>query len=119
MEDATYVDVDHAVPLVDAALGQRSDGHDAGIVHENVDAAEIFYCALDEVGDVDPFHHVDGIGLASPARSIDLCDDRVEPLAAAGAYRHDRPLGRQQLGRLRADPARSACDCDDCSFDVL
>ena len=44
------VDVDHLLPILDAQVVEGRNGHDAGIVDENVKLAVPLTCQLHEVG---------------------------------------------------------------------
>src|SRR5206468_2125485 len=46
------VDVDHLLPIIDAQVVEGRNGHNAGIVDENVKLAVPLTCQLDKVGQV-------------------------------------------------------------------
>jgi hypothetical protein len=61
VENASDVDVDHAVPVLDLEIAHRRKRHDAGIVDQHIDFAELGFCEGDEVGGVLAVRDVDGL----------------------------------------------------------
>jgi hypothetical protein len=59
VERALDVDVDHRVPLVGVDLGHRADRHDAGIVDQHVEPAEIADDGIDNRLDLFLVDHIE------------------------------------------------------------
>ena len=90
-EGAGEVGLDHAVPFREIELVRRLADVDAGIVDENVDAAELAADALDHGGDR---------GLVG-----DVGGDRDRPGAAPARARRPRPPTWPRCGRRPRPPA--------------
>ena len=79
------VDLDHA-PVVLALLGsERPDQHDAGVVDQHVDAAELL---PDPVGGGDQRFAVGHVGLDRQRAVPELDGQRLDPVNPAGEQRY-------------------------------
>jgi hypothetical protein len=108
-QQAQDVDVELAVEVLLGDVFQRRELVDAGVVDQDVHAAERLLGLVEQTGDVGALGHValDGDGLA--AGGGDLGHHLVGALAAGGVVdRHGRALGGQGLGDGGPDALRRA-----------
>ena len=94
VDEAEDVDVDHRAPVV-ALLGeQRPEQHHAGVVDEDVEAAQLVLRALDERARL---LLLADVRLDRERAVTDLLDKRVEAILAAGAERDLRPASANAI----------------------
>ena len=119
VEEAEQVDVDHPLPLLDVGAHDRAEQHHAGVVDEDVEAAEPRVDLLDEPLGLLP---VGDVGLErdrAAALALDPLDQRLEPVGPASADT-DRSTGaREGQGRGLADARRGARDRCDLPLEAL
>ncbi len=110
IEHALDVDVDHPVPLLDLQRGHQRQRHDAGIVDEDVDAAELGNSGIDEglhvgaVGDIERSRYHD------TTSGTDFLAQSVQTVGSARADDEFRTGETQFAGRGGADAAAGASD---------
>ena len=119
---------DDGVPLVLAHVEEHAVAQDAGVVHQDVDGAELAHRGVDdalrgaEVGDAVVVRH--RRAATRPDRGDDLVGDAARRPAAvdvpAQVVDDDaRPLGREQLGDGAADAASRTRDDRGSSLQVV
>ena len=136
-EVALEVDPDHRVPLLLGGVHQHPVAHEAGVVDQDVEPAELVDRLLHHRRGLLEVGHVGAVRHRPAARRLDRGDDLVGrrlPRALAGerdavVVDHDGRAVRGQLERVRpADAAARSGDDRDatlqqsshwCSFEVL
>ena len=83
-EVALEVHGDDGVELLLAGVGQHPVAHDAGVVHQHVQAAEGVDGGLDQAGGLIPVGDVGAVGDGFASGGGDLVDDALGRAAAAG-----------------------------------
>src|SRR5579859_1718465 len=119
VERALDVDVDHRVPFLGVGLGHGADGHDAGIVEEHVELAEVNDDRVHHRLDLRLVGYVEQIGLGLAALRGDFGDDGVELVLAPRGDRHLRALGGEMARCLGADAGAATGDEDDLILDAF
>ena len=110
VDQALEVEVDHPVPLLGGGVLDRPQQHLAGVVDEDVEAAELVDGALDRgdrlllVGDVG-LDRQRGVTVAT-----DLGGQPLQPFQPPGRDRDFGSVGRQRSRRRLADAAAGAGD---------
>ena len=124
LERRAHLDLEHEVVVPLAEPGHRFEEGDGGVVHEDVDGAELLGDVLDEAGPVLRLGQVGGDGDGLPTRLGDevdrLGDGALEAAVAgldrAGRDRDDGSLGGHAAGDGLTDPPARARDDRDLSF---
>ena len=80
VENSFDIDVDLPFPFLDLEGLDRRDGHDAGVIHDDVDTVETVDCSLDECVHLSVFRNVDGKPDSLTACDSNLFHDGVDPL---------------------------------------
>jgi hypothetical protein len=96
----------------------RCDGHDAGVIHDDIDPAEGLDGSFDECLYFSALRDVDGEPDRLAARSRDLSCERVDPIPAPGSQ-YD--LGSALCKKLRSafsNAAARSSDCYDLAVDI-
>src|SRR4051794_5297875 len=78
------VDLDHRAPLVGRRVDDRAEQHHAGVVDEDVEAAELGVGALDEGARLCLVGDVGRDGERAAAGAVDLLRERFDAIGAAG-----------------------------------
>lgn len=108
VEETLDVEVDHPLPFLDVGIEGRAEQHQAGVVDDGVEAAELGDRALDQglgggaVGDVG----LDRERLA--AGVVDFLDQFLQSVVATGGDGDGRAVGGEPLRGRLADAAGSA-----------
>jgi hypothetical protein len=89
------------------------DGHDAGVVHQDVDAVEGVDRLLDEGFHFSALRDVGGEGDDLAAGCRDLPGECVDPVLAPGSQDEPGSASREKLGRAFSDAAARSRDDDD------
>ena len=104
---AEQVDLDHLVLLGALVGGERREQHDAGVVDQDVCAAEL---VLDALGGGDDRVAVGDVGLDGDRAVAELVGQRLDALGAARQQRDAVAVGGQRAGGGLADARRGAGD---------
>jgi hypothetical protein len=102
-----------SAPLLGVSACDRPEQHHAGVVDEDVEAAELRVGGADEAPGRLLVGNVDLDRQRAAAVRLDPPGERVDPVLAPGAERDRAALGRERQRRCLADPGRCAGDrCD-------
>ena len=98
--EAHHVQLPHLLPLLVGDLGEARVDREADVVDEDVEPAELADGGVDDA--------CGRVRLGEVGANVELLPDSRR--LAPPARRDARALGREQLGRLEADPAGRAGD---------
>lgn len=113
VEDTADVDVDHLVPFVDLKFVQGGEGHDAGVVDEDVDAAEFFEGEVGEGLGVFEVGDVQRAVFDEAAGGANFFGELFESVGATRSEKNLMALGGEMAGGGFADAAGGTGDKDD------
>ncbi len=103
------VDVDHPVRGGVGLVDERADGHDPGVVDQDIQRAEPVLYLIQERGEAVAIGHIQREPDRSPSQ---LARGLLGQCSVDVADGHAGPLGDQSGRGGAADPASSARDCD-------
>ena len=106
--DARQVHGDELVPLVHRGVLDALADEDAGIVHQDVEAAELLHRGVDRGRPARLLRHVEGHEHRLTARRLDLLHRLAAALLEHIADRHFGADARHQFRRFPADAACGA-----------
>ncbi|MNV63233.1 hypothetical protein D3C71_1558160 [compost metagenome] len=112
VEGAGQIDGNHRIPALGREVLDRRDMLDAGIVHQDVDLAEVAHAVIDHIFDIGHARHIGAVvghlGAQGPARGLDL---GARSFDIAKTVEHDvRALLCQGLGNAKAYAAGGSSD---------
>src|SRR6266446_7005081 len=108
-EGAAQIGGDHPVEVLQRAVRDRVERHDAGAVHHHVDPPEGLERVAEEVVHVGSARHVRRDRDRAAVRGLDLAHQLPGPRRVAGVGRHHREaIAGQSQGHRAADAARSS-----------
>jgi hypothetical protein len=116
IEDAFDVDVDHLLPILDAQVVKRGNGHHTSVVDEHVEFPVPLARQLDQGGQIIATFDVGRCVDCLASRSHGPVGQRCKPIPPAGTEDDLCPSFGEQKRRCLADAAARARDGDDLIF---
>jgi hypothetical protein len=113
---AEQVGLDHPAVVVEELGGERSEQHQAGVVDQDVGAAEV---VLDALRGGDDRVAIGDVGLDRDGAVAEFVGQRLDAIQAPGQQRDAMAVGRQRAGGGLADARRGAGDDRDAAGGVL
>ncbi len=111
MKDAAQVRIDHLLPFVAGHFGDLLENPDAGVVDQDVEAAEAGRRRIDDAGHVVATANVSLKRLDSGrACAVECFPRRRQMCGAQSGHRHLRTLGGERTSNGQTDATRPASD---------